>query len=99
MDTPRHPRIKAPVVLRPVDLEATVHSEILALTVQVQQLTVALHSRETIAVAVGLLMYRYRLDKGAAFNVLRRLSSHGQRKLRDVAQEMVNEFNDTGLIS
>jgi AmiR/NasT family two-component response regulator len=100
MDRPTPTRSSNPAtVLTPVDPEATVQPEIVALTDQVEQLRMALVSRETIGVAIGLLMYRYRLDRDAAFNVLRRLSSHRQLKLREVAQQMVDEFNDTGVVT
>jgi GAF domain-containing protein len=57
---------------------------------QVDGLRLAADRRTTIGKALGIIMVRYRLDDDAAFSVLRRLSSHENRKLFDVAQEVVS---------
>jgi AmiR/NasT family two-component response regulator len=41
--------------------------------------------------ALGMVMERYGLDEGAAFNVLRRIASQDNRKLRDVAAQIVSD--------
>ena len=56
---------------------------------EIETLSVALDSRSTIARAQGMLMERFSLDETAAFAVLVRLSSHLNRKLRDIAAEVV----------
>jgi GAF domain-containing protein len=56
-------------------------------------LLIALRSREVIGQAQGILMERDHLSSAAAFEVLRRASQRRNRKLRDVAQRVV----DTGL--
>jgi glucose-6-phosphate-specific signal transduction histidine kinase len=57
-----------------------------------ENLHAALSTREVIGQAQGILMERERLTPDQAFDILRRASQHLNRKLRDVAQELV----DTG---
>ena len=52
-----------------------------------------LQSRKTIGQALGVLMERYEIDEDRAFAFLVRASSHGNIKLRAVAQELVAEAN------
>jgi GAF domain-containing protein len=52
-------------------------------------LETAMSSRHVIGMAQGILMERYRLDEQQAFAYLSRLSSHQNRKLRDLAQDLV----------
>jgi AmiR/NasT family two-component response regulator len=52
----------------------------------------ALATREVIGQAQGILMERERVTASQAFDILRRASQHLNRKLRDVAQDLV----DTG---
>jgi hypothetical protein len=52
-------------------------------------LTTALTSRHTIGMAQGIVMERYGLDQQQSFELLRRLSSTSNRKLRDVAAAVV----------
>lgn len=59
----------------------------------VEDLQHALESRRVIGVAVGLVMARYHVDEDAAFAFLTRASSHANRKLRDIAVEMVEQAN------
>lgn len=59
---------------------------------QVEQLSHALDTRTMIGQAVGILTERYQLDPPLAFQVLTRISSHTNTKLRDVARELI----DTG---
>ena len=53
----------------------------------------AVRSRTVIGQAVGLVMERFQLDEERAFAFLQRLSSHQNRKLRDIAEELVTEAN------
>ena len=48
--------------------------------------------------AQGILMERERIASGEAFDILRRASQHLNRKLRDVAEDLVDtgETPDTG---
>lgn len=55
-------------------------------------LNAALVTREVIGQAQGILMERERISSGQGFDILRRASQHLNRKLRDVAQDLV----DTG---
>jgi AmiR/NasT family two-component response regulator len=72
---------------------------LLARTHECENLKLALESRHLIGLGQGLLMHRYGLDVEASFQVLRRLSSHRNVKLRDVAAKVVDEFLETGSIA
>ena len=54
-------------------------------------LQTAVLSRHLIGVAQGIIMHRYDMTMEASFEVLRRYSSHSNRKLRDVAQLVVDQ--------
>jgi GAF domain-containing protein len=58
-----------------------------------RDLTEALTSRDVIGQAKGILMATENLSSDAAFDVLRRASQRANRKLRDVAQELVDARN------
>ncbi|MGM1063221.1 GAF and ANTAR domain-containing protein [Saccharothrix sp. Mg75] len=53
-------------------------------------LTTALGTRHTIGLAQGLLMHHFSHDTATSFALLRRASQHANRKLRDVAAELVS---------
>lgn len=59
---------------------------------QIDNLAAALASREIIGQAQGILMERERVAADEAFDILRRASQHLNRKLKEVAQDLV----DTG---
>ncbi len=52
------------------------------------QLRQALDTRDLIGQAKGVLMERYKINHGQAFQLLVRVSQHNNRKLRDVAQDL-----------
>ncbi|WP_176921312.1 GAF and ANTAR domain-containing protein [Pseudonocardia oroxyli] len=54
-----------------------------------RHLEIALSSRSTIDQAIGIIMGQTGRDPGAAFELLRTQSQHTNRKLRDVAAEIV----------
>jgi AmiR/NasT family two-component response regulator len=56
----------------------------------VGQLRHALQTNRTTGTAVGVVMTRYDLDPEQAFQVLVRTSQQSNRKLRDIAAEVVN---------
>lgn len=56
---------------------------------RLDHLSAALATRELIGQAQGILMERERLSADQAFDVLRRASQHLNRKLREVAQDLV----------
>ncbi|WP_160005893.1 GAF and ANTAR domain-containing protein [Nocardioides sp. AX2bis] len=56
---------------------------------KIENLEIALESRATIGQAVGIVMERFDLEPDRAFAVLSRLSQDLNRKVRDVAQELV----------
>jgi GAF domain-containing protein len=55
------------------------------------QLGEAMATRQVIGHAVGIIMERYKVDPQRAFTFLVRLSQHGNVKLRDLAQDLVNQ--------
>lgn len=57
-------------------------------------LTTALESRETISVAIGILMARQRLTRAQAFDVLRRASQRENIKLREIAARIAGDVED-----
>ena len=61
-------------------------------------LLAALGTREMIGQAQGILMERERITACQAFDILRRASQHLNRKLREIAQDLVEtgETPDTG---
>ena len=63
---------------------------------EVDDLRRALEARRTIGQAIGILMERYELTDERAFAFLTRLSSHRNVKLRNVAQEVVEETQQRG---
>ena len=58
-----------------------------------ENLRIALATRRLIGQALGLAMERFELDEDLAFRYLVRLSSTANVKLRDIAQELVDEAN------
>lgn len=58
-----------------------------------ETLNEALRSRKLIGQALGILMERYDMTEDRAFAFLVRVSSHSNVKLRDVAQQLVDECN------
>jgi GAF domain-containing protein len=62
---------------------------IMAAEREIEQLGSALHTRIIIGQAEGILMERLELEVDQAFDYLRRVSSHTNRKLVDIASEIV----------
>ncbi|MEU0387181.1 ANTAR domain-containing protein [Streptomyces chartreusis] len=58
-----------------------------------EQLTEAMHTRDLIGQATGLLMERQSIDAAAAFESLVRASQRENVKLRDLARKIVNTHN------
>lgn len=71
---------------------------VLAKSINDEHLVRALETRTHIGQATGILMERYDLDAERAFEVLRRISSQRNTKLRDLAVEVVTtrRLPDTG---
>jgi len=61
---------------------------------QVETLTQALETRTQIATAVGMLMARENVSNEKAFLILRRASQRTNRKLRDIAIEMLESHHE-----
>jgi len=53
----------------------------------------ALQSRKVIGQAIGIVMERYEMSEDRAFAFLVRASSHANIKVRDIAQELVDQRN------
>jgi signal transduction histidine kinase/DNA-binding response OmpR family regulator len=64
----------------------------------VGQLRQALQSNRTIGTALGIVMARYELDRERAFQVLVRTSQQSNRKLHDVATEVVRAGSLPGAV-
>lgn len=64
---------------------------------QVAGLEAALDSRTVIGQATGILMERFGIDAARAYALLTRLSSHSNRKLRDLALELAATGTTDGL--
>jgi GAF domain-containing protein len=60
---------------------------------ELDTLSSALQTRKTIGQAIGIVMERYSMSEERAFAFLIRASSHGNVKLRDIAQELVDRLN------
>lgn len=63
-------------------------SVVMAAERQIDQLGMGLHNRTIIGRAQGVLMERYDMNADQAFDYLRRISSHSNRKLAAVAAEI-----------
>ncbi len=59
-----------------------------------EDMNTALSTRKMIGQALGILMERYELDEDRAFQFLVRVSTHSNIKLRDIAQELVDQANN-----
>jgi signal transduction histidine kinase/DNA-binding response OmpR family regulator len=71
--------------------------EVGAAKTTVGQLRKALQSNRTTGTAVGIVMTRYDLDADRAFQVLVRTSQQNNRKLHDIAEELVRTGQLPGL--
>jgi GAF domain-containing protein len=60
---------------------------------RIENLEGAIVNRTAIGQATGLVMAQYELTDGQAFNLLRRLSSVQNRKLAEIARELVAQHN------
>jgi GAF domain-containing protein len=59
------------------------------------QLSEAIETRQTVGIAIGLTMGRYRIDQTRAFEFLARASSTSNIKVRDLAQEIIGKAEDS----
>ena len=58
-----------------------------------ENLLAGMGSRQRIGVAMGIVMQRYGLDESRAFQYLARVSQTSNTKLRDIADEIVDDAN------
>lgn len=68
---------------------AAIAIEAQATATHIDDLQAALHSNRVIGMALGILVERHGLTADTAFQVLRRASSYGNRKLALIAEELV----------
>lgn len=61
----------------------------LSVTRVIEGLEIAVSSRQAIGMAQGILMERFNLDPAGAWSVLRRLSTTSNRKVNDIARDIV----------
>ncbi len=64
-------------------------SELQGLRMTGQQLQSALNSEREISIAVGITMVQYRLDRKAAFDLLRKTARSQSRRLAELAMEVI----------
>jgi AmiR/NasT family two-component response regulator len=57
---------------------------------QVQQLEAAVRSHRRIGIATGLVMAQHHVEVDDAFGVLRRASQDSNRRLRDIAEDVIS---------
>lgn len=69
---------------------AAMAAVVLARSINDDHLARALETRTVIGEAVGILMERYDIDAKRSFDVIRRLSSQSNVKLRDLAEQIVS---------
>jgi hypothetical protein len=82
--------------LQMAELFASQAGAILGYAEQVEQLSVAIHTRTDIGTAVGILMERYAIDRHQAFAFLTRTSQHRNIKVRVLANQIIyGTFKDT----
>jgi transcriptional regulator with GAF, ATPase, and Fis domain len=87
----RSPRSLRQVDLALVEVFAAHAALALAAASERDHLTRAVQTRGLIGQAQGILMQRYDIEAEQAFTVMRRYSSHLNRKLRDVASDVVRD--------
>jgi curved DNA-binding protein CbpA len=90
VDAPGGSAVPAPPGTQP-DVEPDLSQQVRALTVQVTQLTFARESNRRIGMAMGIVMNQLRVDEVHAFDVLRRFSQNTNRKLRDIAEDVIRD--------
>jgi hypothetical protein len=56
---------------------------------QVEMLQIALETNRDIGAAIGILMYEHKIDREAAWNLLRAVSQQTNHKVRDVALKVI----------
>jgi AmiR/NasT family two-component response regulator len=72
-----------------LDAPADVLDRVVELGDEVRQLKEALDSNRRIGMAMGLVMGQLQISDDEAFDALRRISQNTNRKLRDVADDII----------
>lgn len=76
---------------QPVELELLEHCQgkLEVAEIQIENLKIALTSARVIGAAIGILMATEKVTADAAFNLLVQASQESQRKVRDIADTVV----------
>ncbi|MEO9152784.1 MAG: ANTAR domain-containing protein, partial [Lapillicoccus sp.] len=77
-------------ILEPPLLRADLALERDRLDREVTTLRTAVRTNRRIGIAIGIVMSRFRVSDSAAFATLRRVSMDDNRKLRDVAEDVIS---------
>ncbi|HEU4998863.1 MAG TPA: ANTAR domain-containing protein [Lapillicoccus sp.] len=85
------PRMTHPNHDPDLDPDLDLVDQVRALTAQVSQLTVARDSNRRIGMAMGIIMSQRRVDEAGAFDLLRGTSQNTNRKLRDIAEDVIRD--------
>jgi hypothetical protein len=72
------------------ELFATQAGLLLGYAQQIDTLGDAVHTRQDIGTAIGIVMERYGIDRSRAFEFLTRVSSHRNIKIRVIAAEIID---------
>jgi GAF domain-containing protein len=80
------------------ELFATQAGLLLGFAQQIDTLGDAVHTRQEVGTAIGIVMERYGVDRSRAFEFLTRLSSYRNIKIRAIAEEIIDgSFEPTAL--
>lgn len=80
----------AHLLTAPAVITDTPHDDLNAALDRVRNLEVALTTNRDIGVAIGIVMTTRQVTKDTAFDLLRTASQHLNRKLRDVADQVIS---------
>jgi AmiR/NasT family two-component response regulator len=62
-----------------------------ALDIENANLRIALQTNRQIGMAVGIIMSRHKVTEATAFGMLREVSQHTHRKVRDIALDIIEQ--------
>jgi AmiR/NasT family two-component response regulator len=71
-------------------VDASVMQQLADAELENEQLRIAMEHRTLIGQAEGILMERLSIDADTAFNYLKRVSSHTNRKVTEIAEEIAS---------
>lgn len=89
--------ISEPELIAAVEIATMRHRQWRELRLRNEEMTQALHTNRQISTAVGILMERHRLTDTEAFEHLRSKARASQRKVEDLARDLVDATCDLNL--